>query len=143
MNNVLTRLGQISSIQKRTTNLQILLTIEFGEQRQIFLSIAFFLPLSLAKCPWLQFVFGYLKLCRDAQATTGSVILVEFLKFSMPILQSNTLFHSFHAIAIINFKSNSYQPIFLILYRFPCANMIDFSSFQLSFQCARLDNILA
>lgn len=48
-------------LQTGTTDLQILLTTEFSERRQIFLWIAFS-PLSPSKCLWYQFIFGYPKL---------------------------------------------------------------------------------
>lgn len=47
--------------QTGTTDLQILLTTEFSERRQIFLWIAFSL-LSPSKCLWYQFISGYPKL---------------------------------------------------------------------------------
>jgi len=48
-------------LQTGTTDLQILLTTEFSERRQIFLWIAFS-PLSPSKCLWYLFIFGYPKL---------------------------------------------------------------------------------
>lgn len=91
-------------LQTGTTDLQISLTTEFSERRQIFLWIAFFASFAV-KVPMVP-VHIWLPEAHVEAPTAGSVILAGillklgtygFLRFSIPMFPEATLFfHSFH-----------------------------------------------
>nr|QPK67104.1 NADH dehydrogenase subunit 4 [Erodium trifolium] len=100
-------------LQTGTTDLQILLTTEFSERRQIFLWIAFFASFAV-KVPMVP-VHIWLPEAHVEAPTAGSVILAGillklgtygFLRFSIPMFPEATLFftpfiYTLSAIAII------------------------------------------
>lgn len=100
-------------LQTGTTDLQILLTTEFSERRQIFLWIAFFASFAV-KVPMVP-VHIWLPEAHVEAPTAGSVILAGillklgtygFLRFSIPIFPEATLcatpfIYTLSAIAII------------------------------------------
>nr|YP_009430432.1 NADH dehydrogenase subunit 4 [Platycodon grandiflorus]ARR27564.1 NADH dehydrogenase subunit 4 [Platycodon grandiflorus]AWN57589.1 NADH dehydrogenase subunit 4 [Platycodon grandiflorus] len=100
-------------LQTGSTDLQILLTTEFSERRQIFLWIAFFASFAV-KVPMVP-VHIWLPEAHVEAPTAGSVILAGillklgtygFLRFSIPIFPEATLFftpfiYTLSAIAII------------------------------------------
>ena len=100
-------------LQTGTTDLQISLTTEFSERRQIFLWIAFFASFAV-KVPMVP-VHIWLPEAHVEAPTAGSVILAGillklgtygFLRFSIPMFPEATLFftpfiYTLSAIAII------------------------------------------
>ncbi|CAK7328742.1 unnamed protein product [Dovyalis caffra] len=96
---LMTRADDGSSGQSRTTDLQISLTTEFSERRQIFLWIASFASFAV-KVPMVP-VHIWLPEAHVEAPTAGSVILAGiplklgtygFLRFSIPMFPEATLF---------------------------------------------------
>ena len=83
-------------LQTGTTDLQILLTTEFSERRQILLWIAFFASFAV-KVPMVP-VHIWLPEAHVEAPTAGSVILagILFKIFHTHVSRGDTLFHSFH-----------------------------------------------